>query len=91
MSTAEIVQSFHDRGITLYLDGERLRYRAKRGTLTAEDKARIRAHKAAILQALSAGKLEAFLERAAIMEFDANLPRQEAEYRAFRLTWYSVR
>ncbi len=71
-----------EAGLALRLDGERLHVRGPRG---AERLARrLLERKAEILEALDWYALE---ERAAILEHDGGLPRDEAERRAILSRW----
>lgn len=67
----EILQAAHDAGVILTVDGDRLRFRAPAGALTP-----------ALRTALADVKpdiIYEYHERAGILEYDANLPRTEAE------------
>jgi len=70
----DILQAAHDAGVTLTVDGDRLRYRAPAGAITPD----LRAD----LQELKPTLLYEYHERAGILEYDARLPRAEAEARA---------
>lgn len=70
----DILQAAHDAGVTLTVDGDRLRYRAPAGAITPD----LRAD----LQELKPTVLYEYHERAGILEYDARLPRAEAEARA---------
>ena len=70
----EILQAAHDVGVTFAVDGERLKYRAPAGVLTPELQAALRELKPTLLYE--------FHERAGILEYDARMPRAEAETRA---------
>jgi len=70
----DILQAAHDAGVTLTVDGDRLRYRAPAGAITPD----LRAD----LQELKPSLLYEYHERAGILEYDARLPRAEAEARA---------
>lgn len=76
MTTAEVLRDLRARDIRLSCEDGRLVYDAPAGAVTAAVLLGLREHKAAIL--------EAFEERAAIMEYDAGMPRAEAEARAWR-------
>jgi hypothetical protein len=67
----ELLQRVQAAGISLTVDGARLRYRAPAGAITPE----LRAD----LQELKPTLLYEYHERAAIMEFDGGLARPEAE------------
>ncbi len=70
----ELLQAIHDAGIVLTVEGDCLKYRAPAGTLTPELRA--------ALAELKPGIVCEYHERAGILEYDANLPRSEAERRA---------
>jgi len=70
----DILQAAHDAGVTLTVDGDRLRYRAPAGAITPD----LRAD----LQELKPTLLYEYHERAGILAYDARLPRAEAEARA---------
>jgi hypothetical protein len=77
--TIDLLTECKSRGIQLTLaDDCGLTIDAPQDALTPNLLARLKAHKADVLDAI-----ERFDERAAIMEFDAGLSRHEAE----RLTW----
>jgi hypothetical protein len=73
----EILQAAHEAGIVLTVDGDRLRFRAPAGALTPELRA--------ALEELKPDLLYEYHERAGILEYDARLPRAEAESRAAEL------
>jgi tubulysin polyketide synthase-like protein len=52
MSAPELLSDLLARGVQVWRDGDLLRYRAPKGTLTDADRASIRAHKAELLRAL---------------------------------------
>jgi hypothetical protein len=64
--------------LTPYPDGT-LRYKAPKGTITPALLAAMREHKAALFDLV-----EAFEERAAILEYDAGLAREDAEWLAWQ-------
>ncbi len=70
----EILQAAHDAGVVLNVEGDRLLYRAPPGALTPE----LRADLAALKRDLVCE----YHERAGILEYDANMPREVAERRA---------
>ena len=70
----DLIQRLHDAGVTLSVDGDHLRYRAPAGALTDELRA--------ALSELKPDLVYEFHERAGILEYDARLPRDEAERRA---------
>jgi hypothetical protein len=71
---SNLLQRLHDAGVTLTVDEDRLRYRAPAGALTPELRAAV--------EELKPDLLYEFQERAGILEYDAGLPRAEAEARA---------
>ena len=79
MNAETLIDSLHRRGVRLRIDGEVLRWFGPVGVMTEADLSTLRQHKAALLAALAAPDPDAFEERAAIIEHDAGLPRQEAE------------
>src|SRR5438105_3680208 len=100
MSTPELLDNLRRRGVRLEVHGDRLKVDAPTGTLTAEIKAALAEHKPEILAVLSArcgesipnadvvDSWEWIEERAAILEFDGGLTRDEAGHRAFEL-WFN--
>ena len=70
----ETLQRLHDAGVILTVDGDRLRYRAPAGALTLELRS--------ALEELKPDLVYEYQERAGILEYDARLPRPEAEARA---------
>ena len=82
MTALDLLQQLHERGVILtpYSDGT-LRCRAPQGVLTHALVEAMRQHKAE-LHAL----VEEWSERAALMEYDGRLPRDEAE----RLAWVCI-
>jgi TubC N-terminal docking domain len=82
MTALALLQQLHGRGVFLtpYLDGT-LRHRAPKGVLTPALLDAMRQHKPG-LHAL----VEGWSERAALMEYDGRLPRDEAE----RLAWVCI-
>jgi hypothetical protein len=82
MTAMDLLQHLHALGVVLtpYPDGT-LRYKVPKGTMTLALLDEIR-HQKAELHAL----VEAFEERAAIMEYDGRIPRDEAE----RLAWACI-
>lgn len=75
-----VLADLRARGVSLRAVGDRLRFRPS-AAVSAELRERIVANKPDLL-----ALLERFEERAAIMEYDGGLPREEAERRA----WESV-
>ena len=70
----EIIQRLHDAGIVLTVDGERLLWRGPAGAMTPELRA--------ALGEIKPGLVYEYHERAGILEYDAGLPRPEAERKA---------
>ena len=70
----EILQAAHDAGVVLNVEGDRLLYRAPPVALTPEQ--------SAALIALKLDLVCEYDERAGILEYDANMPREVAERRA---------
>jgi hypothetical protein len=105
MTALELLETLKRRGVDLDPVGESLHYRAPAGALTPDLRQALAAHKAEVLAHLRGEMvglpthpgdwpeewLEAFIERAGIMEFDGGLPRQEAERRAEELVRASYR
>ncbi len=82
MTTIELLTTLRGHGVTLTARGDRLHVDAPQGALTSVLRAALREHKAAVLDLL-----EAFEERAAIMEYSGgDLSREESE----RLAWVCV-
>jgi hypothetical protein len=67
----DLLQRLHDAGFELTVDGDRLRYRAPAGALTPELRAALAEWKPDLVYE--------YHERAGILEYDARLPRGEAE------------
>ena len=78
MSPEVLLARLGSVGVLLDVQGDDLRYRGPRGALTPELRRAIQENKAAILGAWRS----AFEERASVMEFEACLPREEAERHA---------
>lgn len=70
----DLLQRLHNAGVELKVDGDRLRYRCPAGALTPELRA--------ALEELKPELFYEYHERAGILEYDARLPRDEAEARA---------
>ena len=70
----DLLQLIHDAGVVLAVDGDRLRYRAPVGVMGPELRA--------ALAELKPELVYEYNERAGILEYDARLPREEAERRA---------
>jgi hypothetical protein len=67
----DLIQRVHDAGIKLKIDGDRLTYRGPKGALTPDLRAALADWKPDLLYE--------YHERAGILQYDANLPRAEAE------------
>ena len=78
MTAVEVLTTLRGLGVTLTPWVDRLRVDAPEGTLTPALRAALREHKTALLDLL-----EAFEERAAIIEYCGGLSREEAERQAF--------
>lgn len=98
MTAADVLLALIEADIVLWVDGDRLRFRAPRGALTDELRRAVDGCRGALLVLVKAGavlpprrvawpadEVERFEERAGICEVDARLPRLEAELRAERL------
>ena len=79
MNVSAILDDLYKRGVQLRIDGERLRWFAPVGVVTEIDLTALREHKAEVLATLAAPDPDAFEERAAIIEHDGGMPRQDAE------------
>lgn len=69
-----LIQKLHDAGITLEIEGNRLIYKGPKGALTPELRTALIKWKPDLVYE--------YHERAGILQYDANLPRTEAEDRA---------
>jgi len=69
-----LLRALRDAGVTLTVDGDRLKYRAPKGTLTADLREALTEVKPTVLYE--------YHERAGILEYDGRLPRRAAEERA---------
>ena len=74
MNRCELLQSCAAAGVTLRIEDNALRYRAPKGALTPELRAALEDWKPDLVYEYN--------ERAGILEYDARLPRDEAEARA---------
>lgn len=54
MKAADVISSLKARGVELWQESGALRYRARAGTLTEQERETLKRHKSAILQALAA-------------------------------------
>ncbi len=79
MLAHDLIDQFADAGIRLSAENGQVVFEGPRDVLTPERIEELRRHKAELLAALAAPDPGAFEERSAIIEFDAGLPRQEAE------------
>ena len=97
MTATSLLTQLESKGIIVTPTGDRLHLAAAPGVITEDVKSHVRQHKPALLELLGATSLFAHVyaeadeavryaldERAAILQFDANLPRHEAEERAAR-------
>ena len=88
MSAYQLIDQFAGDGIRLTAENGQVVFEGPREVLTPERIDELRRHKTELLAALTANQLDAFEERAAIMEFDSRpkseppVPRAEAERRA---------
>lgn len=99
MNPATLLMEAGRRGIRLWPDGESLRVNGPKGSIDPGFRSELARHKPALLRLLvepeefrlvipddwPAGAIEDFQERAAIMEFDGGLPRDQAEREAFQV------
>lgn len=90
MTAATALRILHEHGADVVLDGGNLRVRAP-SPLPEAAVSVIRAEKAGLVSLLTsfpdlADRLDAYEERAAVLEFDARLTRSEAEH----IAWNSV-
>ncbi len=53
MKAADVISTLSARGVELWQEGGTLRYRARAGTLTEQEKETLKCHKSAILHALA--------------------------------------
>ncbi len=79
MLAHDLIDEFAEAGVRLTAENGQLIFEGPREVLTPERIEELRRHKAELLAALAAPDPDAFEERAAIIEHDAGLPRQEAE------------
>jgi hypothetical protein len=97
MTAANVLLALVEAGAVLWLDGDRLRFRAPRGALGGDLDARSRACRPALVALLRAGAVlppdlaawpaderDAYEERAGIRQFEGGLPREVAEREAER-------
>jgi len=70
----ELLRKVRAAGVRFTVEGDRLKYRAPAGAITPEIKAALAELKPTVLYE--------YHERAGIMEYHGNLPREEAEARA---------
>jgi hypothetical protein len=71
MNRCELFTALDAAGVALRIEGGAIRYTAPRGAMTAELRAALVEHKPDLLHD--------YEERAAIREYDGNMPRAEAE------------
>jgi hypothetical protein len=87
MNAELLKRELETRGMRLSVDRGKLAVDFPKGVLDEVTRRLIQDHKKALLEALHADDLrEHFEERAAILEYDAGLPRPEAELEAARIT-----
>src|SRR4051794_10121044 len=81
MSAAKLLADFHAQGVAVRLEGGSVMVTAPTGAGTSHQGSTLRQCKAEIIRLLSdaANDQDLFEERAAIIEYDGNLPRAEAE------------
>jgi hypothetical protein len=81
MSAAvKLLADFHDQGVGIRLEGGSVMVTAPKGAVAADQVSILRQCKAEIISILEAANDRDLLEeRAAIIEYDGNLPRAEAE------------
>ena len=95
MSAAEVLIELVEAEVVLWLDGDRLRFRAPEGAVTGELRERVATCRAALVALVKAGAVLPatrsdwpeevafdFEERAGICEFEGELPRDQAEREA---------
>jgi TubC N-terminal docking domain len=87
MNADLLKRELETRGMRLSVDRGKLAVDFPKGVLDEATRRLIQDHKKALLETLHADDLrEHFEERAAILEYDAGLPRPEAELEAARIT-----
>ena len=97
MNAPSVLLALVEAGVVLWLDGDRLRFRAPEGVLDEARRAQVASCRSPLVALVRAGALlpedptawpeearEEAAERAAIMEFDGRLPREDAERGAER-------
>lgn len=82
MNSARLLLDLHQRGVEIRVDGDRVRWRAPSGALVPDDLDLVRAHRDEVLDLL-----DAFEERAAILEFEHGMTRADAECAAWAETY----
>ena len=82
MTASTLLDRLHRRGVRFRIDGDRLRWVAPAGVMTEADLTALREHKAGVLAVLREDERDRFEERAAIMQFDGEMTREEAERNA---------
>ena len=91
MSAASLVADLRRRGVELSAAGDRIRYRAPRGTLTEADLAAIRAHRDEVLAELrQAGRPEDDLAADPILEARQGLGAVLLHSRRFGELWLAL-
>jgi hypothetical protein len=92
VTASELLAHVHRHGVTLTVVGDALRVRSKSGPLPNELLAELKDHKRELLELLCrqvrplAYNCDALEERAAILEHEAGLPREEADAQALSAT-----
>jgi len=79
MSAHRLIDEFAEVGVRLTAENGQVVFEGPREVLTPERFEELRRHKAELLTALAPSDLDAFEERAAILEYDAGLQRHNAE------------
>lgn len=98
MTAADVLLRLVEAGVVLWVEGDRLRYRAPKGAIDPELRAQAAAARGALIALVKSGAVlpadraawsaEArhdFEERAGILEFDGGMARPAAEHEAERL------
>ena len=93
----DVILALVEAGVVLWVDGDRLRFRAPEMALDDELRRRAAACRKALVALVKSGALlppdlgswppewcEAFEERAGLMQFDGGLPKDQAEAEAER-------
>jgi hypothetical protein len=87
MTARELLHALQARDVRLTVQGDALAYDAPDGSLTAELLDVLRQHKTELLGLLAYKRFRDFVElweeRAAVMQYEASLTGDDAEYQAF--------